>query len=264
MNDASLVFDAYRNYNRIASVVRDEHCYEQIGKRVQIAARCRENVLLYGESGSGKTFMAKQIHSLSDCSTRKMIVKSVAEFPPALIESQLFGTEPGAFTDAVRHKGCFEQAEGSTLLLDEISELPLELQSKLLSVLEDRYVTRLGSNEKHPVNTRFIFASNKDLRILVKSGLFREDLYYRISVFKIYVPPLRFHMKDVGGLAAKFASERNLIISESAVNKLNHYHWPGNIRELRNVIITSAACVVSRGGFVIQAKDIKIPQQFSK
>lgn len=255
--DSEIVLNAYDSIQKSqAFFLFQEDQFKSsgdMGGLIKTAAACDEPVLLLGESGSGKSFYAEKIHRMSSRSNYEMQKYNAASFAPAIIESQLFGTEPGAFTDSVKTKGIFEQADKSTLFLDEISELPLELQAKLLCVLEDKRVRRLGSSWSHNFDARFIFASNKDLKSLVSRGLFREDLYYRISVIQIKLPPLRQRMNDLDCIAREVAGEKGKLLDDSALGKLKTYDWPGNIRELKNVV--SKACIFSSGKLVTD-KDI--------
>ena len=201
-------------------------------------------VLLLGETGVGKEVVAELIHRSSPRASRPFVRLDCASLPPTLLESELFGHERGAFTGADKRKlGYFEAAEGGTILLDEIGELPAALQSKLLTALERRIVTRIGSTEEIPIDVRVIAATNRDLQEEVKQGRFREDLYYRLAVFTIFVPPLRDRAGDIIPLASRFArqfahelGQRPPGFTPAARAALEKYAWPGNVRELRNAI----------------------------
>ena len=201
-------------------------------------------VLLLGETGVGKEVVAELIHRSSPRASRPFVRLDCASLPPTLLESELFGHERGAFTGAEKRKlGYFEAAEGGTILLDEIGELPAALQSKLLTALERRIVTRIGSTEEIPIDVRVIAATNRDLQEEVKQGRFREDLYYRLAVFTIFVPPLRDRAGDIIPLATRFARQFAVELGQSppgftdgARTALEGYAWPGNVRELRNAI----------------------------
>jgi Nif-specific regulatory protein len=214
--------------------------YEQVAQ----VAPTNTTVLIRGESGTGKELIAHSIHYNSPRSRKPFIKVSVAALPDTLIESELFGYEKGAFTGAQsRKKGRFELAEGGTLFLDEIGDLNLSTQVKLLRVLQEREFERLGGIETIKVNVRLIAATNKDLEKAISEGTFREDLYYRLNVFTIFVPPLRERKSDVLQLAdhflEKFAREHNKHIkriSTPAIDMLTAYHWPGNVRELENCV----------------------------
>jgi len=201
-------------------------------------------VLLLGETGVGKEVVAELIHRSSPRASRPFVRLDCASLPPTLLESELFGHERGAFTGADKRKlGYFEAAEGGTILLDEIGELPAALQSKLLTALERRIVTRIGSTEEIPIDVRVIAATNRDLQEEVKQGRFREDLYYRLAVFTIFVPPLRDRPGDIIPLATRFTRQFAAELGQSAPGftaatraALEAYAWPGNVRELRNAI----------------------------
>jgi Nif-specific regulatory protein len=214
--------------------------YEQIAQ----VARANTTVLLRGESGTGKELIANAIHYNSSRARKPLVKVSCAALPQDLIESELFGYEKGAFTGAhLQKKGRFEAAEGGTLFLDEIGELNLATQVKLLRVLQEREFERLGGTETIRANIRLIAATNKDLEKAIVAGEFREDLYYRLNVFSIFVPPLRERKPDVLLLAdyflEKFSREHGTSvkrIATPAIDMLSSYHWPGNVRELANVM----------------------------
>jgi formate hydrogenlyase transcriptional activator len=222
-------------------------------EEVAQVARTGSTVLLLGETGSGKEVLAQAIHDASTRKGRPMIKVNCAALPASLIESELFGREKGAFTGALaRQAGRFEIADGSTIFLDEVGELPLELQSKLLRVLQEGEFERLGSTKTIKVDARVIAASNRALEQAVKEGKFREDLFYRLDVFPIEVPPLRERREDIPLLSWTFVKEfSNSMgkpideIAEESMLALQEYHWPGNIRELRNVI--ERAMILSHG-----------------
>lgn len=202
------------------------------------------NILVQGESGTGKELVARAIHKQSNRSSKHFVDVNCATIPGTLLESELFGYEAGAFTDAKRKKiGLLEYANGGTLLLDEIGDMGIHLQAKFLRMLEDGYIRRLGGNENIPIDVRFVFSTNKDLSKMVAEGLFREDLYYRISVVPIIIPPLRERADDIILLAKYYVEEFNKKFSkkikgfsEEAEQLLQIYPWPGNVRELRNII----------------------------
>jgi transcriptional regulator with GAF, ATPase, and Fis domain len=210
-------------------------------------------VLLLGETGTGKELLARTIHALSTRRTRTMIRLNCAALPPTLIEAELFGRERGAYTGALaRQMGRFEVADGSTIFLDEIGELPLELQAKLLHVLERGEFERLGSSKTMRVDVRVIAATNRDLTAMVRAGKFREDLFYRLNVFPITVPPLRARLDDlpllVWSFVREFAPAQGKTfeqIPKRTMEALQRYAWPGNVRELRNVI--ERAIILSPG-----------------
>ena len=210
-------------------------------------------VLLLGETGTGKELFASLIHDLSLRRVRPIVRVNCAAIPPTLIESELFGRERGAFTDAIaRQIGRFELADRSTIFLDEIGDLPSEVQVKLLRVLEDRQIERLGNPKSIPVDVRIIAATHRSLEENVAAGSFRSDLFYRLNVFPIHVPPLRERIEDIPALVWHFIGEfseafgkRIESIAPATMAQLTQYPWPGNIRELRNVV--ERAMVVAAG-----------------
>jgi transcriptional regulator with GAF, ATPase, and Fis domain len=210
-------------------------------------------VLLLGETGTGKELLARAIHSMSLRKDRPLVTVNCASLPPTLIESELFGREKGAYTGAMtRMIGRFEIADGSTLFLDEIGELPLELQSKLLRVLEEGSFERLGSTKTLHVDVRIIATTNRDIEQEIKDGNFRKDLFYRLSVFPIVIPPLRERSEDIPFMVRAFVREFQKrmgkeieTISKKSMEALQSYSWPGNVRELRNVI--EHAVILSKG-----------------
>ncbi len=201
-------------------------------------------VLVTGESGTGKELVARALHDLSARRLKPFVAVNCAAIPETLIESEIFGHEKGAFTGALeRRAGCFELAEEGTLLLDEIGEMPMATQAKLLRVLEDRRLRRLGSKMETPVDVRVVAATNKDPEKAVASGELRGDLYYRLNVFNIQMPPLRDHLMDVSAIAEKMIDDMNerhhctvAGLKDSLMRRLEEYKWPGNVRELRNTI----------------------------
>ena len=214
--------------------------YEQMAQ----VATTNTTVLIRGESGTGKEMVAHAIHYNSPRANKPFVKVSCAALPDSLIESELFGYEKGAFTGAEqRKKGRFELAEGGTLFLDEIGDINLTTQVKLLRVLQEREFERLGSTETIKVNVRMIAATNKDMERAIAAGTFREDLYYRLNVFAIFVPPLRERKADllllVDHFLEKFSHEHKKSIkriSTPAIDMLMSYHWPGNVRELENTL----------------------------
>ena len=210
-------------------------------------------MLLTGETGTGKELLATAIHDRSARRGRAMVRVNCGAIPEALVESELFGREKGAYTGALaRQMGRFELASGSTIFLDEIGDVPLDLQVKLLRVLESRQIERLGSPRSIEVDVRVIAATNRDLDAAIASGRFREDLYYRLNVFPIRVPPLRERTEDIPTLVWAFVADfsralgkRIDVISKEHMRALQQYRWPGNVRELRNVV--ERAVIVSNG-----------------
>lgn len=223
--------------------LKSDDTMDAFRKKINRVALSDEPVLLLGESGSGKSYTARRIHKLSHFKNGPYCALNVAELTSALAESQLFGTVKGAFTDAQNTSGLFEQALHGTLLLDEVAELDLSVQAKLLDVLETKKFRRVGSMKELQFDTRLIFATNADLHERARKGLFRSDLLYRIDVLSLHVPPLREHRHDIPCLARDFANRKNRTLSSCALDALMSYSWPGNIRQLHNYI--SRACALS-------------------
>ena len=227
------------------------------------------SVLILGETGTGKELVARAVHERSLRKTRPMLTVNCAALPAELIESELFGHERGAFTGAHTHKvGRFEVANGGTIFLDEIGELPFASQAKLLRVLQDGHFERLGSHSTIRVDVRLIMATNRDLAEDVRSGKFREDLWYRMNVFPITVPPLRERLEDIPQFMEFFIDKfsRKLgkeitSIGASVLNTLKQYGWPGNVRELENVIeravITTTGSTLSLGDVLFPSSEVK-------
>ena len=206
-------------------------------------ARTDATVLISGQSGAGKEVYARFIHSQSRRAEAPFVALNCAAIPENMLEAMLFGYEKGAFTGAINsHTGKFEQAQGGTLLLDEISEMDLGLQSKLLRVLQERELERLGSRKTLKLDVRVIATSNRDVRCAVREGEFREDLFYRLNVFPLLVPSLAERRRDILPLAHHFLSRDSSVrdpaamLTDEAIQKLFAYAWPGNVRELDNVI----------------------------
>jgi transcriptional regulator with GAF, ATPase, and Fis domain len=234
-------------------VVGQSAAVQRVMAQVSQVAQTDSTVLLLGETGTGKELFATQIHELSARRGRTMIRVNCAAIPAALIESELFGRERGAFTGALtRQAGRFELADRSTIFLDEIGDLPLEVQVKLLRVIEERQIERLGSATAIRVDTRIIAATHRDLEERIAEGTFREDLFYRLNVFPIVVPPLRERTEDIPLLVWRFVDEfsksfgkRFEAVSREDMAALQRYPWPGNIRELRNIV--ERAVIAARG-----------------
>lgn len=219
-------------------IAEDPHTRELLLLASRVA-RTEATVLLTGESGVGKEVFARAIHDQSPRSNGPFVAINCAAIPDTLLEATLFGHEKGAYTGAqAAQAGKFEQANGGTLLLDEISEMPLPLQSKLLRVLQEREVDRVGGKKPVPVDIRVLATSNRDMMAEVVTGRFREDLYYRINVFPLHIPPLRERIGDVLPLAARFLANQHshLVLTAAAKAKIAAYPWPGNVRELDNVL----------------------------
>jgi len=242
-------------------VVGQSDAMRRILAQAEQVAQTDSTVLILGETGTGKQLLARTIHNLSARKARAPVTVNCASLPPTLIESELFGREKGAYTGALtRMVGRFEAADGSTLFLDEIGELPLEVQAKLLRVLQDGQFERLGSTKTVHVNVRLIAATNRDLAQDIQEGKFRKDLFYRLNVFPIVIPPLRERPEDIPVLVWTFVREfekkmgkRIESIQKRSMEALQRYRWPGNARELRNVI--EHAMIVSGG----RTLEVRIP-----
>jgi len=231
-------------------------------EKVRVASNVSSSVLITGESGTGKELVAKSIHDLSHRRPGKFIAVDCGALPDELIESELFGYKRGAFTTAVSDKpGLFEEANEGTLFLDEIGNTSPRFQAKLLRVLQDRQLRRLGDVITRKLDLRLIAATNCELLPMVRRGDFREDLFYRLNVFPIHVPPLRRRMEDVPLLVEHFLRGREKKMSAAALAKLVTYRFPGNVRELENVV-ESAACTASSA--VIEADDVMLPLETAK
>ena len=267
--------DAWHNMNDLKEQLKQEnnqlneqlHCSQHVGdiiyqsqvmeellQQVGIVAQSDSTVLLCGETGTGKEVIARTIHQLSLRHDKPLVKINCAAIPAALLESELFGHDKGAFTGAINtHRGRFEIADGGTLFLDEIGDLPLELQPKLLRVLQEKEIERLGGNRTIPVNVRVIAATNRDLWQMVEDRQFRSDLFYRLNVFPLELPPLRDRPEDIPLLAKYFTQKmaRSMkrkidAISTDTLRQLMSWEWPGNVRELENVI--ERAVLLTRGG----------------
>lgn len=227
---------------RFKSLVGKSPAMKKIFQCIDTAAKSDANVLIEGESGTGKELVARAIHFNGPRKESPFVAVNCGAIPENLLESELFGHEKGAFTGAMARKiGKFEQARNGTLFLDEIGDLSANLQVKLLRVLQEREIERVGGNELIPISARFIVATHRDLKELEKQGNFREDLYFRINVFPIRIPPLRERRDDIPELLRYFLSKRGgrkrpLKLEAEALKRLMDYDWPGNIRELENCV----------------------------
>jgi transcriptional regulator with GAF, ATPase, and Fis domain len=243
-----------------SEVVGQSLVMKKILAQVEQVAQTDSTVLILGETGTGKELLARSIHRMSRRKDRPLVTVNCASLPPTLIESELFGRERGAYTGALTKMiGRFEIADGSTLFLDEIGEIPLELQSKLLKVLEEGNFERLGSTKTLHVDVRIIAATNRDIAQEVQTGRFRKDLFYRLNVFPIVIPPLRERPEDIPLMVWAFVKEFQKKmgkeienISKRAMESLQSYSWPGNVRELRNVL-EHAMIVSKEKTLVVQA-----------
>ncbi len=238
------------NFEEIISQSKE---FRKVLTQVEQVAATDSTVLILGESGTGKELIARAVHNISNRKERALVIVNCAALPSTLIESELFGHEKGAFTGAFARKiGRFELADGGSIFLDEIGEIPLELQPKLLRVLQDGEFERLGSTKTTKVSVRIIAATNRDLRMAVEKGEFREDLYYRLNVFPIHLLPLRERKEDIPLLAQHFLLKHGTrigkqigAITQKVMDALINYSWPGNVRELENII--ERAVIITRG-----------------
>lgn len=250
-----------RDTGSLGSLVGPSKKMQEIFRLIELVAPSTASVLITGASGTGKELVARTIHELSPRKSKPFIAINCAAIPETLIESEIFGHEKGAFTGALeRRTGCFELAEGGTLLLDEIGEMPIATQAKLLRVLEDRKLRRLGSKVETTVDVRVLAATNKVPDDAVARGELRNDLYYRLNVFNIHMPPLREHREDIPDLVQALLEEMNTkhgrriaTISEAVLNQFRAHGWPGNVRELRNTL--ERAVIVCEGP-VIETKHL--------
>ncbi|HEV2421670.1 MAG TPA: sigma-54 dependent transcriptional regulator [Candidatus Acidoferrales bacterium] len=240
-----------RDSGRLGEMVGTSKTMLDVMRQIETAAPSTASVLITGETGTGKEIAARTIHQLSPRANQPFVAINCAAIPESLMESEIFGHEKGAFTGAAeRRLGCFELADGGTLLLDEIGEMPAPTQSKLLRVLEDHKVRRIGSKVETPIDVRVLAATNKDPQQAVASGHLRQDLYFRLNVFQIHLPPLREHKDDLPALVDQLLREMNqkhgrqvLGVNSEVMDLFKGYTWPGNVRELRNVIERAAiAC----------------------
>src|SRR5271157_60175 len=250
---ASRLEDEIRFDQSLGNMVGESAEFQAVVKTLQVVAPTDATVLILGETGTGKELIARAIHNLSSRRGRAMVKLNCAAIPTGLLESELFGHEKGAFTGAIAQKiGRVELADKGTLFLDEVGDIPLELQPKLLRVLQEQEFERLGSTRTIQVDARLIVATNRDLEAMVNQHTFREDLYYRLNIFPIYVPPLRERPSDIPLLVNFFVNKyskrmgkRIERIPPETMRTLCHWHWPGNIRELENVIERSL--ILSQG-----------------
>ncbi len=242
------------DFRNIVGISRE---MEKVFQVVRKVANTDATVLITGESGTGKELVAKALHTLSSRSSAPFVPINCAAIPRDLLESELFGHVKGAFTGAIRDKtGKFKQAEGGTLFLDEVGELPLDLQPKLLRALQEKVVEPVGGTEAIPLDVRVVAATNLDMEQALRDGIFREDLYYRLAVIPVHIPPLRERKDDIPLLlkhfAVKYGSE-GIDFESDALAALTRYHWPGNVRELENTV---ERLIILHGGEKISRGDL--------
>jgi formate hydrogenlyase transcriptional activator len=260
--------DEIRSEMNFAQIIGSSASLRKALKRLESVAPTDSTVLIYGETGTGKELIARAIHDLSPRKSKAFVKLNCAAIPTGLLESELFGHEKGAFTGAIAQRiGRFEVASGGTIFLDEIGEIPLELQTKLLRVLQEREFERLGSSRTLRTDARLIAATNRDLEAMVSEQKFRSDLFFRLNVFPVQVPPLREREEDIPLLVRHFAQQfsrrmnkRIETIPSATMDPLCRYHWPGNIRELQNVI--ERAVILSTGPVLnLDFADLKLPSK---
>ncbi len=245
-----------RDTGALGTMVGSSREMQEVFHLAEMVAPSTASVLITGESGTGKEMVARSIHDLSPRKNKPFVAINCSAIPETLIESEIFGHEKGAFTGAVeRRAGCFELAEEGTLLLDEIGEMPIATQAKLLRVLEDRKLRRLGSKVETSVDVRVLAATNKVPEEAVAKGELRNDLYYRLNVFNIHLPPLRDHKEDIPQLVDSLLKEMQTKhgrqaggVSEVVLEMFKSYHWPGNVREMRNAL--ERAVIVCEGALI--------------
>ena len=256
--------DEIRTDNRFEEIVGNSRVLKAILKQVETVAPTDSTVMVYGETGTGKELLARAIHELSARKQGTFVKLNCAAIPTGLLESEMFGHEKGAFTGAIAQRiGRFELAHRGTMFLDEVGEIPLELQTKLLRVLQEREFERLGSSRTIRTDARLVAATNRDLAQMVEERQFRADLYYRLNVFPLTVPPLRDRREDIPLLVRYFVQQyarrmnrKITTIPTESMTALTRYHWPGNIRELQNFI--ERAVILSAGSTLqIPVRELK-------
>jgi DNA-binding NtrC family response regulator len=256
-----------REAGRQGDLVGSSKPMQNVMRIIEMAGPSSASVLITGETGAGKEIVARTIHKLSPRASGPFVAINCSAIPESLMESEIFGHERGAFTGAAERRiGCFELADGGTLLLDEIGEMPPQTQAKLLRVLEDRKVRRLGSKTETPVDVRVVAATNKDPEQAVASGQMRQDLYFRLNVFHIHLPPLREHKEDIPALVEHMLRDINAKHGKSVrgvgaevMDIFMSHTWPGNIRELRNVL--ERASIMSEKDLISRTN---LPDEFGK
>jgi DNA-binding NtrC family response regulator len=265
-----LLRDEYARRYGFPRIIGDSSAMQKVGREIQQVAATPTTVLLLGQSGTGKELFARAIHHLSPRRNAPFVAINCAAIPDTLIENELFGHEKGAYTGAdQRRVGKFELAARGTIFLDEISEIAPGVQSKLLRVLEERKITRLGGSADIEVEVRVVAATNRDLKAAVAAKQFREDLYFRLAVFPVHIPALRERRSDIRQLAEFFAVKYGrelrralLKLTNESIRALEEYDWPGNVRELENCI--ERACILARGTEIVPADlNISPPSDYS-
>lgn len=247
-------------------IIGNSPVFRQALDRAKRAAGNNASVFIYGETGTGKELIAQSIHYASDRRSKPFLAQNCAALPESLLEGILFGTTKGGFTGATDRVGLFEQASGGTLLLDEINSMPYELQSKLLRVLQEDYIRRVGGTKDIPIDVRIIATVNEPPEKLMEEGKLRKDLYFRLNVVNILIPPLRSHKDDIPVLTEKLLEKHNerfgkevWMVSDKALERLVEYDYPGNVRELENIIMQSVAMADKE--HVLSEKLLQMPMQ---
>ena len=267
--------NAGRQARAVAGLVGETPALQEVRELMEVFADSNAPVMVTGESGTGKELVARGIHHLSHRAAAPFVAVNCGAIPDTLVESELFGSEEGAFTGAVTRPGCLERADGGTLFLDEVADMPLVTQVKLLRVLENREVTRVGGRHSITVDVRVVSATNRDIEAQVAAGSMRADLWYRLAVLLIHVPPLRERADDIpvlahallrhpttsaGRVVAAASARAGITLSDAAVARLAVHSWPGNVRELRNVLERARLLARRRAGDrtppLIEAEDI--------
>jgi transcriptional regulator with GAF, ATPase, and Fis domain len=254
---------------RFEQVIGNSPALESVLKQIERVATTDSTVLIHGETGTGKELIARAIHNISSRCGRSFVKLNCAAIPLDLLESELFGHEKGAFTGAIAQKiGRFELADKGTLFLDEVGDIPPQLQPKLLRVLQEQEFERLGSTRTHQVSVRLVAATNRDLSDMVKQSEFRSDLYYRLNVFPVLLPPLRARVEDIPALVKHFVdiysrrmNKQIEHVPAETMSALSLYQWPGNIRELQNLI--ERAVILSNDGVLPNPLPAKATQLFA-
>lgn len=243
---------AIKKHVAFETIVTNDARFKQTKELAQKVAPTDANVLIYGETGTGKELFVQAIHEASKRKNKPFIAQNCAALPESLLESLLFGTTKGSYTGAIERAGLFELVDGGTLFLDELNSMPLDLQAKMLRVLEDGVIRRIGDNKTRKVDVRVITAMNQPPEVCLKENKIRTDLYYRLNVFSLYIPPLRERTEDVLLLASYFLKEYNksykkgvLQMDKEAKERLQSYQWPGNVRELKHTI--EHAVIIAEG-----------------
>lgn len=241
-------------------IIGNSRAMQRVFREIQVVARSSEPVLISGETGSGKELVARAIHRASPRNHARLLSRNCGAIPEGLADSELFGSIRGAFSQAIDKPGVFEGADGGTVFLDELGELPLSIQAKLLRAIQEQTIVRLGDLSERDVDFRLVSATHKTLYAMVRQGLFREDLFHRISVFTIELPPLRERHGDIPLLINHILQKKGISISDEAMELLQRLPWPGNVRQLNNTLTRAAAFCARQ---CIEIRDLyHMPKQF--